>query len=298
VLIVFINTLVHEAGIPLPLTPTVLLAGAATSAWTGVSVLVLAIVAGTLIGNSIWFAAGRRFGGRVLSFLCRISLSPDRCVGRTGDAFGRWGGALLVVGRFIPGVSLVAPPLAGALGMPWWKFLLLSALGTAVWAALIVLLGAALQEALEALLDAVVALPAGAWIAASGVVAGYILWRVIARRRATRELAVPRLLPQALRAALESAEPPVVIDVRGRTLQQIVARRIPGAITLPLNDLKTYPLEGFAGRKVVLYCACPNEVSAAAGAQILRSRGHAQGQVLLGGLQAWIDAGYELEAMI
>jgi 3-mercaptopyruvate sulfurtransferase SseA len=46
---------------------------------------------------------------------------------------------------------------------------------------------------------------------------------------------------------------------------------------------------------VVLYCACPNEASAAAGARSLRERGHADAHALLGGIDAWIAAGYEIE---
>src|ERR1700730_9788505 len=132
VVIVFINTLLHELGIPIPLTPTVLVAGAAASELLAFGFLVAAVVAGTLIGNSIWFAAGRRFGPRVLKGFCRVSLSPDSCVGRTGQAFERWGGALFIVGRLLPGISLVAPPVAPGLGMRWSRFLWLSALGSLI----------------------------------------------------------------------------------------------------------------------------------------------------------------------
>src|SRR5258707_1332909 len=141
VAIVFVNSLLHELGLPIPLTPTVLLAGAATSEVLAWVVLIAAIVAGALIGNSIWFAAGRRFGPAVLKGLCRFSLSADSCVGRTGRTFERWGGASFLVGRFIPGVSLFAPPIAGALGMKWPRFLWLTSIGALFWAAIVVLAG-------------------------------------------------------------------------------------------------------------------------------------------------------------
>src|SRR3977135_3492008 len=188
--IVFVNTLLHELGLPIPLTPTVLVAGAAASELMAFAALVAAVVAGTLIGNSLWFAAGRRFGPRVLKGFCRVSLSPDSCVGRTGQAFERWGGALFIVGRFIPGVSLVAPPVAGALGMPWSKFLGLSALGSLVWAGVIVVAGVALQGAVMALVRATPEVPAGIWVALLGLVAFYVLWRYGVRQRARRALQV------------------------------------------------------------------------------------------------------------
>jgi rhodanese-related sulfurtransferase len=89
-----------------------------------------------------------------------------------------------------------------------------------------------------------------------------------------------------------SSEPPAVIDVRSPTMRDLLARRIPGAIGLTLDELKTCPLEGLEP-KVVLYCTCPNEASAAGGARILRSRGHPDAAVLRGGLDAWMQAGYE-----
>jgi membrane protein DedA with SNARE-associated domain/rhodanese-related sulfurtransferase len=295
VAIVFVNTLLHELGIPIPLTPTVLVAGAATSKLLPFASLVAAVVAGTLIGNSVWFAAGRRFGPRVLKGFCRISLSPDSCVGRTGQAFERWGGALFIVGRFIPGISLVAPPVAGALGMRWSKFLWLSALGSLVWATVMVVLGVALQGPVKEFVRAITELPAGTWAAVLGLVALYVLWRFLVRQRARRSLAVPRLSVAQLHEAMKSATPPIVIDVRGSTMQQVDTRRIPQALSLALKDIEAYRSEDFSGRSVVFYCACPNEASAAAGARILRERGHADAYALLGGIDAWVAAGHEVE---
>src|SRR5260221_4428644 len=161
VLIVFINALLHELAVPIPLTPTVLVAGAASSEALAFFCLVMAVVAGTVIGNAVWFAAGRRFGASVLGFLCRFSLSPDTCVAKSADGFGRWGAAFFFIGRFLPGISLVAPPVAGALGMSWRKFLVLTALSAMVWATVVILLGAALQRAVLAALAALGAVPAG-----------------------------------------------------------------------------------------------------------------------------------------
>src|ERR1700682_6268032 len=181
VAIVFVNTLLHEIGIPLPLTPTVLVAGAAASEFLAFALLVLAVVAGTLIGNSLWFAAGRRFGPTVLKGFCRFSLSADTCVGRTGRPFERWGASVFIVGRFIPGVSLVAPPIAGALGMRWSKFLGLSALGSLVWASVIVVVGVGRQGGGMALVRANTEVTAGTWAALTGLAAIYVLWRYLAR---------------------------------------------------------------------------------------------------------------------
>jgi membrane protein DedA with SNARE-associated domain/rhodanese-related sulfurtransferase len=294
VVIVFLNALLHELAVPIPLTPTVLVAGAATSEVLALITLVLAVVVGSVIGNALWFAAGRRFGAQVLGLLCRFSLSPDTCVARSADGFGRWGATFFIIGRFVPGVSLVAPPVAGALGMSWRKFLALTSLGAAVWAVVIILVGAALQPLIIVSVKALAMVPAGIWLAAGLLLAGTVLWRLRARRRAAKALEVPRLPVAELRSVLQSTKAPVVIDVRGNTMQQLRAQRIPGAIALSLQDLERYPLEPLA-RGAVLYCSCPNEASAAAGVRVLQARGHYNAQALLGGLDAWVDAGYEIE---
>jgi membrane protein DedA with SNARE-associated domain/rhodanese-related sulfurtransferase len=295
VMIVFANTLLHELAVPIPLTPTVLVAGAMSSEAFAFAALVAAVVVGTVLGNALWFAAGRRYGAKILDLLCRFSLTPDTCVTRTSANFGRWGGTLFIIGRFLPGVSLVAPPVAGALGMRWSKFLLLTALGAAAWTVVVILIAAAFQQAVLALLKTLAAIPAGMWIAAATLLLTYIAWRFIQRRRAALALDVSRVQAAELHSALQSARPPVVIDVRGETMRQILAQRIPGAIVLGLDELQRYPLDKLGERDAVLYCSCPNEASAAAGVRILQKRGHRKPQALRGGLNGWIQAGYKVE---
>jgi rhodanese-related sulfurtransferase len=47
----------------------------------------------------------------------------------------------------------------------------------------------------------------------------------------------------------------------------------------------------------VIYCSCPNEVSAAKAAKSLMMLGYRRVRPLLGGLDAWADAGYEIQAL-
>ena len=289
VAIVFVNALLHELAVPIPLTPTVLVAGAAHEEVLAIAAIVAAVVIGSVIGNAVWFAAGRRYGAAVLGHLCRFSISPDTCVARSGAGFERWGGAFFLVGRFVPGVSLVAPPIAGALGMSWPKFLALTALGAALWAGIVILIGVAFRPVLVLLSQWLAAVPAGAWLAAAIVIAGTIAWRLRARRRAGQALEVPRIRVDELRVALQSETPPVVIDVRGAAMRQVEGQRIPGALTLSLEALES---ELLPARPLVLYCNCPNEASAAAGVRILKARGYADSRALQGGLAAWIAARY------
>ena len=189
--ILAINTLLHELGLPVPLVPLALFAGArAESGSLDLLILVLAILAGTVIGNSVWFAAGRLRGVGALGFLCRMSLSSDTCVARTQRAWIRWGGMLLIIGRFLPVVSLLAPPLAGALGMSWNRFLVLTSAGTALYALALVGTGMLLRTQIELVIRAVDGQSWHALIAFLAVISIYIVWRGWWHRRATRRSAL------------------------------------------------------------------------------------------------------------
>jgi membrane protein DedA with SNARE-associated domain len=172
--IVAANTLLHELGAPLPMTPTALMVGAqAASGAVDPSVPIAAIIAATLIGNSIWFAAGRRYGAGVLNYLGRFAATAFL----SEKSFRRWGGSSLLMGRFLPMVSLVAPPLAGAFGMRWTTFLTLTTASAALYGLVVVAAGMLLHEqigfALRQLQDS------GSVVLAAGAAAlmMYIAWR-------------------------------------------------------------------------------------------------------------------------
>ena len=148
--VVFLNVLAEQLGLPVPAVPTLVVAGALASAGRlnagAVSSLALAAC---LIGDGVWYLAGRRFGGRVMNLLCRISLTPDSCVNQTQTGFERWGANVLIVSKFIPGLALIAPPLAGATRMGAARFLGYSLLGSALWVGAALLGGVLLRPQIE-----------------------------------------------------------------------------------------------------------------------------------------------------
>jgi membrane protein DedA with SNARE-associated domain len=75
-----------------------------------------------------WFLFGRRYGHVVLRLLCRFSLESSTCVRRTHDSFGRRGAYTLLFAKFVPGLSIVAPPVAGQTGMSMRRFLAFDAI--------------------------------------------------------------------------------------------------------------------------------------------------------------------------
>jgi membrane protein DedA with SNARE-associated domain len=117
-LVVFGWVFAEQIGLPIPAMPALLAAGAmaGTGRLSLVLVLVLAGIA-SLVSDVIWYWIGRLGGGRVLGFLCRISLEPDSCVRRTEETFSRRGARSLLIAKFVPGYSTAAPPLAGIVRM-------------------------------------------------------------------------------------------------------------------------------------------------------------------------------------
>jgi len=281
------NTLVHEVGVPVPILPTALVLGArATRHTTDYLELVAAIVIAMLVGNSVWFLAGRRYGTRVLKFLCRFSMTADTCVSRSELAFARWGWSSLVLGRFLPGVGLIAAPLAGALGMSWARFLVLTAAGAALYGGAALGAGVLLREQVEMALRALEALGEQALVVVVVAFVAYLGWRWY-RRRVGHAPEVARISVSELRALIAAGEKPLIVDVRGPAMLEIDPLRIPDAVGVSLALLESRREDLPRDRKIVLYCGCPNEASAAQAARLLLDRGYAWARPLAGGIDAW-----------
>ena len=132
VAIVFLNVLLQQLGLPVPAVPTLLLAGSMAAAPGQVGKMLAAAVFASVIADWVWYQAGKRYGYRVLAGLCRLSINPASCVNQTESRFIRWGMPSLVIAKFIPGFSTVAPPIAGALRMHQAGFLLAAGAGGAL----------------------------------------------------------------------------------------------------------------------------------------------------------------------
>ena len=125
-LIGFIAVLAGSLGIPIPSLAAVIYIGSLVAKQhDGVAAAALIFAAsmvGAVVGDFTWFMAGRRFGTVILGLLCRLSLSRDSCVRRTADTFARRGIKMLLVARFVPGLTVVMAPLAGISGVSVARF--------------------------------------------------------------------------------------------------------------------------------------------------------------------------------
>ncbi|HMO45264.1 MAG TPA: DedA family protein/thiosulfate sulfurtransferase GlpE [Rubrivivax sp.] len=295
-LFVFGAALAARAGAPVPAAPVLVVAGGlATSGQLSWAAALAAAIAGSLIGDGLWFWAGRAYGYRVLRLLCRISLSPDSCVRQGETFFQRWGGSSLIAAKFVPGVSAVAPPMAGAFGMSWFAFLGYGLLAAAIWAVLFLGLGWIFAEQIRQVIDMLSALGALAVAALAAVVAAYLALRWWRRRLFLRGIAAPRITASELRRLIDGGTQPAIVDVRSGAALALDPRRIPGAVAVELADIEGLARELPRERELVLYCNCPNEASAAMAAGRLRAQGFRRVRPLSGGLDAWVEAGHETE---
>jgi membrane protein DedA with SNARE-associated domain/rhodanese-related sulfurtransferase len=305
--LVFVVTFAARLGVPVPAAPLLVIAGAlavgSSNAAPGAafSTFGLAIVA-NILGDAAWFWAGRRHGYKVLRLLCRISISPDSCVRQSETFITRWGGASLIAAKFLPGVSVVAPPMAGALGMSALAFLGWETLAAAIWAGALMGVGVVFSAQIQQVLAVLSALGVAALEALAAAAAAYLVylaWRTWRRRVFLRAVAMSRIDVADLRALLDGGREPLIIDVRSDGGRAIDARRIPGAIAVALGEIEARlpALRDLAGadREIVLYCNCPNEASAALAARTLAIAGFSRVRPLAGGLEAWVAAGHATE---
>ena len=293
--VIFLNVLLNQLGLPVPVLPTLVVAGAMAAAGRlpGAAVFALAVAA-CVCGDAAWYVAGRVFGGRVMKLLCKVSLTPDTCVSQTETRFERHGPKVLILAKFIPGLSLVAPPLAGATRMGVMRFLCYSVLAAALWVSAALIVGLLLKAQVEWLLHSVAGL-VGAALAVLLLLAGYIAYKWWERRRFNRALEMARIDVAELHVHLGTATPPVVLDVRSPTAARLQPQRIPGALQVPLQDIGQQVGKLPRDRDIILYCACPNEASAAKAAKVLMAHGYRKVRPLRGGLDAWIAAGCVVE---
>jgi membrane protein DedA with SNARE-associated domain/rhodanese-related sulfurtransferase len=295
-LVVALNVLVDQIGLPVPAMPTLIVAGAMAAAGRlSIGPLFAWCVAACVAPDCGWYLIGKAYGIRVLKTLCRISLEPDSCVSRTQIRFERWGVNSLMVAKFVPGLAIIAPPLAGAMRIGWPRFVALSTVGAAIWVGFGLAAGVLFRSQIEVLLTRLAHIGNIAGIAIGVALAAYILYKWWERVRFYRTLRMARITVTDLYDLIQAGAQPSIIDVRSSTARALEPRWIPGAIHVPLDAVGVHVNHLPKDREIVLYCTCPSEASAARVARILMRHGFKRVRPLFGGLDAWIQAGYGVE---
>jgi membrane protein DedA with SNARE-associated domain/rhodanese-related sulfurtransferase len=297
-ILIFGWVLFEQLGLPLPATPVLLAAGALSATeHMNFGLALLAAVAACLVADTSWFYFGRSYGHVVLRLLCKFSLESTTCVRRTHESFGKRGAYTLLFAKFVPGLSIVAPPVAGQSGMPFVRFFAFDAAGSLIWVSTLLLGGRLFGDLLDKnprLLD---------WtgrFSGALLILGILIFlfsRIYRRQALLRKLRTARLEPHELKAMLDSGADVYIVDLRHPLELLPDPFTLPGAHRLSPDALASRSAEIPHDRDVVLYCTCPSEATAAKTAMQLHRLGVLRVRPLRGGFDEWKRLGYPLDAI-
>ena len=253
----FAVLLAETVGLPFPASIALVAAGAAIASHTlSATGVVVAALAGLIIGDIWQFWLGRYTGWALLGFLCRLSMNPETCMLRSAESFYKRGKTTLVVAKFVPGVNTMAAPLAGSMKMPFGQFLRFDLAGCILYTLTYLLVGYVSRDFLAATLKSIYAAShvMEAFIIVALVI--YVVYRIVQYQRYREYDFVPRVQAQELaeRLAAGEADRLQIIDVRSHGYYDVGAERILGSIRIEPNNLdeeiKNLPKD----RDIYLYC--------------------------------------------
>ena len=251
----FWYVLAVQLGFPIPADPVLLIMGAAVgdSLYRFFPALLLASFA-AVIGDWIWYELGRWRGRSILALLCRLSLEPDTCVRKTELGFMKRGAWTLLISKFLPGVSLVSTPLAGAIKMPRLKFLLADAGGALLWCGAYLLAGMLFHKQISELLILLGLFGRRASEVLLALLILFVALRYGQRRRFRRQLRINRVTPKQAFALIGDGSPVTVVDLRSPKELEQTGLKIAGARVIRPAELRSRSHEIPDDHEVILYC--------------------------------------------
>jgi len=288
-------------GLPLPMSITLLAAGAASQHGLRLSVVMLVAWVAGVAGDTLFYFGGRYTGWWLLSGMCRMSMNPEQCIFSSAGYFYRRGQKTLLFAKFIPGLGAIAAPLAGSLNMQVWRFLRFDALGVLIYCSVWLGIGYSFSEFLREIAE---------WIGRASHAAlflllllgfGYALVLIVFTMRAQRYKGIDRITADNLYERLQSDTPDklvIIADVRSHGYYDPGMRRIKNSIRVEPHRLKEelIALREFMVPEceVYLYCSCLRDTTSVRVAHMLMQE-NCHAQVITGGLKAWIRAGGDVE---
>ena len=295
--LIFAVVFVEQMGLPLPALPWLLAAGAlsAVGKFNFASGFLVTVIA-CLIADAIWFYLGRYRGNQVLGLLCRISLEPDSCVRRTQNVFSKYGLPGVLVAKFIPGMSTVAPPVAGMSQISAGRFLFVDGIGAALYGGGLLGLGYIFNRQIDQILAAFGRIGGSALSLLVVVAVLFIAYKFWQRQRLLHELRTARITASELREMLQAGQTPLIFDLRSHSAVEEDPVVIQGAVHLGVQEIESQLNQLPKDRDIIVYCSCPNEVSSARLALRLKRKGFTRVRPLLGGIDAWREQKYPVEA--
>ena len=290
---VFLLVLTEQLGLPVPVFPVLIVAGAwSAQGGPAPAQIATAAAAACLLADLAWYSTGRRYGSRVLRTMCRLSLEPDSCVSDTERLFARFGTRVLVIAKFIPGLGAVTTAMSGVVHARLPGFLLYAGIGAMLWAGTGVTLGWIFHDAVDDVFAELGALGRLGAVLILALLLAFLALKFWRRHQFFQQLRMSRITVHELHRLREGGAPVLLVDAR-TSASRARDGMIPGAIafeTLLQGGEQIRP-----GGEAIVYCSCPNEATAARVARQLMALGFHPVRPLFGGIHAWQDAGFAIE---
>ena len=296
--LIFGWVLVTLLGLPIPVTPVLLAAGALTrDGDMNLSLTFIAALLAALLADSTWYWVGRNYGNHVLKFLCKITLEPTNCVRKSELSFGQRHALVLLYAKFIPGLSTLSAPIAGQRRMSYSRFILFDGAGSILWLSSLLLGGRLFGDLLAKnphIFD---------WVgrfSGSLLLLGIFIFfaiRVYRRERLLKALAAARLEPLELKQMLDSGIEVFIVDLRHPNERLEDSFTLPGAHLILPNQISSSSDRIPRDCDVIVFCSCPGEAAAAKVALSLHRQGVERVRPLRGGYDEWKRLGLPLQSV-
>ncbi len=253
--VIFFWNLLAHFGLPIPVVPLMLAVGAlAALGYLPVANSFLVIFASAMIGDIILFLIARGRGKKFLGVFCRVTIDPDSCVRKTRLLLLRYGAPFLLFGNFVPWINSITAPLAGSSRMTLPVFVLFDGLGVLLWMVVYFFLGYYFGEKVEEHSQSMLAALRWIGILVLIFVVAFAVWKIVQRRRFLRQLALDRITPEELKEKLDSGAEVVIFDLRDPDEFIDEPRTLPGAVSIPFEQLRRDPRDIPRDREIVLTC--------------------------------------------
>lgn len=188
---IFLAVLLDTIGLPVPGEVVLLAAGFLVSAGRIELIPAILLAAlGAVLGDSVTYWLGRRAGlagkRRLVGLYCvwtACTLGSSHCMERAEGLLRRFRGWIVLVAKFIAGARVFMPPVAGASALSYGRFLLFDTVGSLLWTALFVGVGALVGREWEALARELEYAYRLLGLALVGLLGGYFAWKLARRRR-------------------------------------------------------------------------------------------------------------------
>ncbi len=253
--LVFIVALLEQLGLPIPVAPVLLLAGAiAAGGKLSFTALAVFAVLAALIGDIVWYFLGKKKGRSVLRVLCHMSLSPDSCVKKTEESFLKYGMNSLLFAKFVPGLNTIAPPMSGLVGKGFLSFFWRDFLGASIYVLAFLLPGYFFEKEVFQITGLFEQLGRTFFWFLAGGLALYVLSKYIKLKLLQRLLYKERITVEDLQERMKTGEDLIIVDIRQNLRFDPDTGFIPGAIRIPPGEIDSHLHRLDKDRWIVMYC--------------------------------------------